>query len=118
MARTAINVIAPARNSKADDAVTAIDVANGMYIPALPTRDIIVRVKNTFAGAKSVTFKAGVNPPAGSAGHGDLTQSMDQDAVMFFHLESARFAQADGKINVDFTAAMTGEISVIRKLRT
>ena len=118
MARTAIAVIAPARNAKADDTHTDIDQANGMYVPVLPTRDLLVRVNNTTAGAKNVTFKAGVSPPAISNGHGDLVQAMAQNAVMFFHLESARFAQADGAINVDFEAAMTGEIAIIRKLRT
>ena len=116
MARTAIDVFAPGINAKADVTYDTIDQANGMYIPkTVPTKDCLVLVKNTFAGAKKVTFKAGVNPPAMASG--DLEQSMAQDAIMLFNLESARFMQADGTINVDFEAGMTGEITVLQKVR-
>jgi len=119
MPRTVINVLTPARNAAAVDADTVIDQANGMYIPATaPTRDILVRVVNSFAGAKTVTFRAGVNPPATSAGQGDLTVSLAQAATpVHFHIESARFAQANGTINVDFEAGATGKITVIRHPR-
>ena len=87
-----------------------------MYIPnTVSIKDCLVRVLNSFAGEKDVTFKGGVNPPATASG--DLVQAMAQDAVMYFNLESARFVQADGSINVDFEAAMTGEIAVIQKVR-
>ncbi len=119
MARTAIAVIAPAINAKADDTHTDIDQANGMYIPATaPLKDCLVRVLNSTAGEKDVTFQSGDSPPALAAGQGDLVQAMAQDAVMFFHLEDARFRQSDGTVEVDFEAGMTGEIAVIRKLRT
>jgi len=119
VSRTAITVIAPALNAAVVDTPPDIDQANGMYVPAsVPTRDVLVRVLNSTAGAKNVTFKAGDNPPALAAGQGDLVVAMAQDAVKFVHLESARFLQSDGTIEVDFEAGMTGEIAVIRKLRS
>ncbi len=98
----------------ANPATTNIDASNGMSILA-PTGGgkVLVEVTNTFAGAKHVIFKAGANPPAERAGLGDLDRSLAQNEVNLFVLETARFAQADGSISVDFTASTTGTVRAI-----
>ncbi len=112
MARTAVAVEQLLRDaSVVQSAGTAIDVANGMSIDvgSQPGKYIIF-VKNTFAGAKTVTFKAGVNPPAFRSGLGNLTESIAQNATGMFQLEGARFVQADGKVYLDFEAGTTGTV--------
>lgn len=100
----------------AQPAGTTIVVANGAVINgAGDTKRLLVRVANTFAGAKIVTFKAGVNPPAPRKGLGDLAASVPASTgVSLFVLESARFLQADGSIQIDFEAGMTGNVSAVR----
>lgn len=98
----------------AQPAGTAISVANGSALPALPNHQaaVVVRITNTAAADKIVTFSAGVNPPAARKGLGSLAVTVaantgDVDVL----LETARFAQADGTIYVDYAAGMTGFIS-------
>ncbi len=94
---------------------TTITPANGAAIAAGGnTQRLAIYVKNTFAGAKTVTVKAGDNPPAVAAGQGDLVESFAQDDEKFITLESARFAQSDGSIHIDFENGMTGTIAAYR----
>lgn len=97
---------------------TAVDVANGMNIVlasgALPSApgawDLILVFNNTFAGAKSCIVRAGSNPPAFRSSKGDLTITNTTQVSYIGPLEPARYAQSDGSINIDFTAATTGTI--------
>jgi hypothetical protein len=121
MPRDAVAVTALTKNAKTNQpAGTAIAPANGANIPVTgDTRDLLVRVTNTFAGAKNVAFKAGASPPALHAGVGDLVLSVPASTGdILVPIESARFAQADGSINVDFETGMTGIISAVRVPRT
>lgn len=104
----------------ADPAGTAIDAANGMNIalasgaiPAAPTaRNLFLRVANTAASAKNVIVRAGALPPAFRSGLGDLTVNVTNATTKWIGpLESSRFSQADGSINVDFDAGTTGTIT-------
>lgn len=99
--------------NNANPATTAIDATNGNTIAAGDTPLLLVEVTNTFAGSKSVIFRAGDNPPAQRAGLGDLTVALAQNAVNLFVLETARFIQDDGSISIDFTASMTGTLRAI-----
>jgi hypothetical protein len=100
-------------------ATTAIDVANGMNIalassvvPAASSSwDLIIKYDNTFAGAKSIIVRAGANPPSSRAGKGDLTVGNTTQTSYVGPFEPARFLQADGSINIDFTAATTGTVT-------
>lgn len=116
MARTNVPITALTANAaNADPATTALDATNGHTIAVGGLTDrLAIEVKNTFAGAKSVTVKAGANPPAIRAGLGDLTKSLAQDEITILVLESARFVQADGAIYVDLTAGTTGTIRAYR----
>jgi hypothetical protein len=109
MARDAINpVTLPVNAGTSGGAGVAINVTNGAVIPAGAMPRVLLKVTNTYAGAKKVTIKAGVYPPAWRKDLGDLEVSIAQNATHYFVLETARFAQADGAINVDYESAMTG----------
>lgn len=109
--------VTTAYNDGAAPTATAIDVANGHVIAAQPTpvEELLIIVNNTFAGTKVVTIKAGANPPALSAGKGDLavTCAASTNGIPI-RLESARHLQADGTVQIDIAAAMTGTIVVQR----
>lgn len=109
MARDTLTPVALAVNAgTSGGSGVAINVTNGAAIPAGSMPRVILKVTNTYAGAKKVTVKAGANPPAFRANLGDLEVSLAQNATHYFVLETARFAQADGSINVDYEASMTG----------
>lgn len=118
MPRDAVTVSAvPSGGSGlANPAGTAINPANGANIPgAGDSGKLLIRVTNTNASNRTVTVKAGNNPPALRSGLGDLTITVPAttgDTLIV--VESARFMQADGSINVDFGASMTGIISAVR----
>lgn len=118
MARTALP-INTTYNAGSAPTATAVDPTNGHVINlgTLAAEDVLILVNNTFAGTKTVTVKAGANPPALSAGQGDLvvTCAASTNAIPIL-IESARFAQADGTINLDLAASMTGTI-IVQKVR-
>jgi len=124
-ARTAVPVTTLAGNTNnadvASTAGTAIDATNSHSItpPAgCPIEELLIRITNTTSSTKAATIKAGANPPADAAGQGDLTVSLGAGNSVqtsgLVVLTSARFAQADGTINIDIASGMTGFITVFR----
>src|SRR5581483_155136 len=84
MARTPVPTTELVVNSNiADPAGTAVDPTNGHIISVAPLpagaqlEELHIEINSTFAGAKTFTFKAGANPPALSAGQGDLVVSLN-----------------------------------------
>jgi hypothetical protein len=128
MARTNLPLTALVGNSGvAEPAGTAIDQANGMVInlasTAVPAaggpRHLIIQVKNTFAGTKVATIRAGANPPSMRAALGDITFTCPASANTFLGpFEAARVLQADGTINIDFASGITGTINALLVPRT
>jgi hypothetical protein len=121
MARATVLVTACTKNAAtADAAGTALDATNGHAIPAsnYPLDSYLLRLTNTTAAEKIITIKAGDNPPAASAGQGDLAITFaagDSTAVVkFVTLESARFMQDDGTILIDMASGTTGFVSCWR----
>ena len=119
MARTDVPITTLAQNTAtADPAGTNIDATNHHVIDTsgVPASRIAIRVNNTTASTKAATVKAGDNPPAGSAGQGDLSVSLTDGSttptVKWVTLEAARFMQNDGTINIDIASGMTGKIAV------
>src|ERR1051326_5410912 len=106
MTRDAVTITALTLNAGVTTpAGVTISPTNGANIAA-PTRarKMVVRVTNTITNAThTVTIKAGANPPAGRAGIGDLSVAIPQSDERLIVLEHARFVQADGTINVDFS---------------
>jgi hypothetical protein len=69
---------------------------------------VLLEVTNNAASAVNltVTVLAGDNPPAQRAGLGSLATVLAQNAVKLIGpLESARFIQDDGKLNITFAPA-------------
>jgi len=129
MARTVIPLTTLTANTAVADPSnggTAIDATNNHYINLgnVPLEEVVIRVKNTTASTKTVTIKAGANPPADAAGQGDsgtlsLTDGSTTPTYGWFGpLTSARFVQADGTVNIDVAASMTGYIAAFRIPRT
>lgn len=135
MARTNLPLTALTANGAVlNNAGTAIDATNGMNIaipstgiPAVGSTDeIILYVQNTTASTKTVTVRAGVGtgvtPGAafrsgiGDFVSGNLTASTGTAFIGPF--DPSRFVQADGSLNVDFAASMTGTIWALQRPRS
>lgn len=117
MARDAVTVTALSANAlNTNPAGTAINTTNGAVINGVKAGDrVLVRITNTNGTQRVATVKAGVNPPAPRKGLGDLAVTVPATTGdVLLVLESARFLQADGTINVDFAASMAGIISAVR----
>lgn len=118
MARTVLPTTTTPTSAGAAPTATSIDPTNGHYIAAssTPLEELLIVVNNTFAGTKVVTIKAGGNPPALSAGQGDLavTCAASTNGIPIGPLESARYLQSDGTLNIDCAASMTGTIVVYK----
>lgn len=77
--------------------------------PIGQTNRILLEFTNTAQADDdmAVKVKAGVNPPAFQNGLGDLDIVLEQNDVVYVVVESARFMQADGDIDIVFTPAAT-----------
>jgi len=122
MARTNLPVTSLVANGAVlNNAGTAIDATNGMNV-VIPTTGIpaggnadrlVLYVQNTTASTKTVTVKAGANPPSFQASKGDITTgnlTATTGTAFIGPFEVARVLQADSSVNVDFAASMTGTI--------
>jgi phage tail sheath gpL-like len=92
----------------------SIDAANGNTIaaPANGWDRVVLRIVNTFAGAKSVTLAGGLS--SASINKADLTIAMAQNEIRYIPVSpSSRFVQADGSITLTYTASMTGTVQVL-----
>ena len=89
----------------------AINPANTMRFAYEEECRYLVLDNNTYAGAKAVTFVAG---DFFASGIGDLESSIPQDDVLGYILESARFKDNNGYVNMSFAADMTGVVLVIK----
>lgn len=127
MARTQIPLSTFTSGADLNDAGTAIDQSNGMYInlasTAVPaangSEDLLLYVTNTYSGGVgTVTVRAGVGGGAtpGAAirsGLGDYTSgnlTASTGTAFIGPFDSARFIQSDGTLHLDFSASMTGKI--------
>lgn len=121
MARTQIPLSTFTSFADLNDAGTAIDQANGMYInlgDTIPANGgierLVIYVANTHAATQTVTVRAGTtNPPAFEGGEGDLTTgnlTASTGTAFITGLHSSRFAQSDGTVNIDFSSGTTGTV--------
>lgn len=115
MARTAVTKNALTGHAAAgltDPTPTTLDATNHHVVAApLESELLLIKFKNTTASSKGITMKAGVGYPL--TGQGDLAlTAIAQNAIRWYGpFTSARFAQADGTINIDVDSAATGEIT-------
>lgn len=110
-----------------DDDRTAFNGTVGTAIVASQTavitptgllEDMVILYSNTYAGSIVPVVKAGDNPPALSAGIGDLTLTTLANSTGFGilpPLESARFLQSNGTLRIEFPANAAGYIVAFQK---
>ncbi len=120
MARTAITPRALVKNGGLNGATgaTTIDstlVTNGATIASAKPERTLIRVANTEGSTNTLTIKAGDNPPALRAGQGDLVVTVAATSGVQYigPLESDKYLQADGSLEIDFESGMTGSIDVL-----
>lgn len=120
MARTALTLTELTPNGQiADPAGNAVDPANGHILNnPFNFEELYLEINSTFAGAKTFTLKAGVSPPALSAGQGDLIITLNAAIGRCGPFTSARFVQADGSLWIDVAAVATGTIKAFHVPRT
>lgn len=117
MARTAVTFTPIVFNTAlADPAGVNADATNSHVLtPTVPLSHVVLRITHTTATTKTLTVKAGDNPPATAAGQGDLVVSCAAGnvtpVVKFLVLSSDRFQQDDGTILVDLAAGFTGALA-------
>ena len=117
MARDAVTITELTSGTAATNpAGTAINTTNGAVINgAKDTSRLLIRITNTNGSDRVATIKAGDNPPAVRKGLGDLAITVPAtsgDKIVV--VESARFLQDDGSIQIDFGASMAGVVSAVR----
>lgn len=121
MARTAVPVTDLTSNGKtALPGATAVDPTNGHNVAGFFTGKgkVLLYIDHTTGSDKTITLKAGVNPPGGLASKGDVTITLVTATKNYIGpLEAAQFAQADGSLNFDLQASITGNIYAVRMLR-
>lgn len=115
MARTNVPVVAAnSAGTNLAPTTVALDPTNGHVItPDRADRRLLIVAQNTFAGSKTITLKAGVNPPSQKAGQGDLVLTLTQNQWVYQQIDGSRFTQADGTINIDVAASATGTVTVL-----
>ena len=117
MPRSAVTIATLDINSLEAATADAIDATNDHSIDVGAVGDcskLMIEVTHTTASEKDITVIAGDNPPAHSAGQGDLVEAFaagdSTPVIKSIVVESARFIQDDGLIHLDIEAAMTGSI--------
>lgn len=120
MARTAVVPRALIKNSNliGTSGATTIDstlVSNGITIANAKPEKLLIRVTNTEGSTNTVTVKAGDNPPALRAGQGDLVVTVAATTGVQYigPLESDKYLQADGSLEIDLETGMTGSFDAL-----
>lgn len=122
MARTAVTVTdLTAGTAAAESAGTAADPTNDHVVTIDgPLEDYLFVFKNTNGTDRVATIAAGDSPPALSAGQGGLaiTVPATTGVMMVGGLESARYIQSDGTLNIDLAASFAGTVHAYRVRRS
>ena len=121
MAETVVPITAlTAGTVVADVEGTAIDASKTVVITPTERLDkLIIRLVNTTAATKVMTVLAGDNPPADAAGQGALAISFADGSstpvVKYLSgLESARYLQSDGTVQITFATSTTGFVTAFQ----
>jgi hypothetical protein len=114
MARVNVPVLQLSRNAGTATTAGTIDTSNGQVIAAgAVTGDFVLYVDNTGA-AGTIIFPPGDNPPSVAA-NGTLNIDIDGTAEMYITVETARFTQDDGTINIDWSSGLAGSVMAIEQ---
>jgi hypothetical protein len=124
MARTTLSYTILGQNGVVNlPSATNADAANGMNIPvpkvsspgaADSINQLLLYIANGDSSDKTVTVRGATGSPVGGrGGTGDLAVTISHTAGggWIGPLDATRFAQADGSVNVDFSAATSTTIT-------
>lgn len=124
MARTAVTVTtATPGTAFTTPTGTTADTTND-HVVTLPAGAMLeeceFRFTNTNGTDRVATILAGDSPPALSAGQGNLAITVPATTgdMTVSGLESARYLQNDGTVNIDLAASYAGTVGVIWHKRT
>lgn len=99
--------------AKSDCAESVLDTGTAaVTLPLTVTGDthnVLLKFENNAEAKDDMTVEilAGTTPPAFLGGLGDLTIVLEQNDIAYVVLDSARFMQADGDIDIKSTPAKT-----------
>lgn len=123
VARTNLPVTALPGHTAVAVSTTAVDQTNGMNcalastaIPSASNSErLVLVVANTDTLTHNVILRAGAsNPPAFRKDIGDLTLAVANATTRYIGpFEWARFCQADGSLNIDFSSGFAGTIQAL-----
>jgi hypothetical protein len=118
MARTAVTVAVLSRTGGTTPAGVAADPTNDhvVNLGGYPLEEFVFRFTNTNGTDRVATFVAGDSPPALSSGLGnlDITVPATTGDMTVAGLESARFLQDDGTVQIDLAASFAGTVAAWR----
>jgi ribosome-binding ATPase YchF (GTP1/OBG family) len=116
MARGSVTITAvPIETATVRPAGLTVVQADGATIPAAgDTRKLLIEFNQTDATARVATIVKGAGAQAVRSGIGNLVTVGTQNVPEYVILESARFAQADGSIHIDFAASWAGTVRAYR----
>ncbi len=123
MARSEVTITTLAGNTwGAQPTGNDLDPTNGHVItPTCPVNELVIEITHTTASSKNVTVLAGDNPPANAQGQGNLVEAFADGSttpvVKRIVLDSSRFLQNDGTINIDVASGATGKIRCFKVSR-
>lgn len=121
MARTAVTLESLSRTGATSPTGTVADPTNDHVVDlaGCPLEEVVFRFTNTNGSNRVATIVAGDDPPARSAGQGnlDITVPATTGDMTVSGLESARFIQSDGTIQIDLAASFAGQVYAYRVLR-
>lgn len=117
MPRTSITPTALTPTAGLTPVATTVDatlVTNGVSVAAAGLGALVIRAANTNGSDRVMTIKAGDDPPAHQTPVGDLavTVPATTGVKLVGPLETARFLQDDGTINIDFAASFAGTLEI------
>lgn len=123
MARTAVTPAVGARNAAVAPTSTTINstlVTNGVTIANPTPEKLTIRVTNSDTNPHNIMIRAAPDVPGNSgawmAGQGDLTVAVAASGVEeFTGVDSARFSQADGSLQIDFSTGFTGTLETMTR---
>jgi hypothetical protein len=114
VARTTIPISQLVGNGGLTVTPTAIDIANGMTVPAAWPEATILVVTNTDTNPHTVTVPAG-DPVGGTGSWPNQTFSVPASSFAYIGpFESAKVQQIGGSLSVNFVSGHTGTITALR----
>lgn len=117
MARVVVPVVTLSTVGAATNAGTTADPTEDHYVTVdFPLEELVLRFTNTNGSNRTATIVAGDTPPALSAGQGNLVITVPATTgdMTVAGLESARFIQSDGTLQIDLEASYAGAVRAFR----